>query len=109
MDDEVYKLTFNRLNDLVKGMGGSNFQSSAWVPRFVNALKAHPVLEQDQVGFLATGQDHCDACNRSGHPATWSVRFTGPEYNLDSLEEYSDDDDEDEDGSSRLPVFAVGK
>lgn len=38
-------------------------------------------------------RDRCDACNRSGHPATYEVMFTGKPYDKTSLEEFSDDED----------------
>lgn len=107
MDDEVYRVAFDRLDDQVKALGGSKFQSAAWGPRFINALKAFPVLEQQQAGALAIGQDHCDACNRSGHPATWTVNFTGSRYDRVTMEDLSDDEDDDE--PETVPAFAVGK
>ena len=92
--DEVYDIAFRRLDDYVTGMGGSKFQSSVWVPQFIRSLKARPVLEETRFSSADLLHDRCEACNRSGHPATFEVRFSGLPYNRSSLEEFSDDDDD---------------
>ena len=102
MDDDVYRLTFDKLNDEVKGLVGSKFMSAAWTADFTRAVQARPNIEAHQLpkgsGFL---HDKCDACNRSGHPATWQVHFTGKPYHEESLEdveqEHDGDDDDDDD------------
>ncbi|KAF2238782.1 hypothetical protein EV356DRAFT_504090 [Viridothelium virens] len=99
MDDDVYRLTFGKLDDEVKGLAGSKFISSAWTAEFTTAVQARPQIEAIELpkgtGFL---HDKCDACNRSGHPATWQVRFTGKPYDKETLEDLEQDyEDEEED------------
>lgn len=114
MEDDVYRIAFDRLDDFVKGLGGSKFLSSAWTSDFSKSLKARPVLQDHR--FMNTGLEHnrCDACNRSGHPATFEVRFTGNTYDRVSLEEDSDDDsDVERVSSSSVPsvdvIYYIGK
>jgi len=104
MNDEIYKLTFDKLDDEVTGLAGSKFISSVWAPKFSFALRARPqigmeLIDRGSGDFL---RDKCDACNRSGHPATWEIQFLGRPYNKTSLEEIAtkDDDDSDSDDSS---------
>jgi len=106
MEDELYQLAFRRLDDAVQGLGNSKYQSSAWVPEFLTSLRARPEISSHQ--FMNDGmlRDHCDACNRSNHPATWEVQFNGNSYDKETLEEHSDgeeesDDDGDEEESGR--------
>ena len=110
MEDDVYRLAFNKLDDEVKGLVGSKFMSAAWTADFTRAVQSRPQIEAQELpkgsGFL---HDKCGACNRSGHPATWKVRFTGKPYHEESLEEveqdYDDDDDsgDDEDDDEEIP------
>lgn len=108
MTDDVYRIAFQRLDDFVTGMGGSKFQSSAWTPRFLTSLRTRPIIQNDR--FINNGFEHghCDACNRSGHPATWEVRFSGNTYDRKTLEEDSDDES-DEEGPSSEPTYYLGK
>lgn len=112
-EDEVYYIAFQRLNDYVTGMGGSKFQSSVWVPRFLRSLKARPVLEENHFSGADLLHDRCDACNRSNHPATYEVCFQGPLYNKYSLDELSDDEDEESYRETEMPSsdtkYYVGK
>ncbi|KAG9836541.1 hypothetical protein KCU98_g8885, partial [Aureobasidium melanogenum] len=109
MDDEIYDLTFKKLDDEVKGLAGSKFQSAAWTSKFTLALQARPDLlsaRLDRQSSAHFGRDKCDACNRSGHPATYEVKFEGKPYDKNSLEpvaprkDTNDDSDEDGDDSS---------
>jgi len=111
MTDDVYRISFQRLDDLVKGMGGSKFQSSAWTSRFLRPLLARPILDDNRFTNSGLEHDRCDACNRSGHPATWEVRFQGALYDKTSLEEESDDEDSESDASEAdtSPTFYIGK
>lgn len=96
MDDEVYQIAFRRLDDFVKGLGGSKYQSAAWVAGFLKSLKSRPILASHR--FMNDGLNgHCDACNRTGHPATYEVEFTGNTYDKDTLEEFSEDDSDSDD------------
>ncbi|KAK7557612.1 hypothetical protein IWX49DRAFT_73257 [Phyllosticta citricarpa] len=100
MNDEIYTLTFHKLDDEANTMSGSKFTSSAWTKDFTRALHARPFIEVTEItginrSLLAA---HCGACNRTNHPATFDIRFTGKPYHRESLEELDDDgDDEDED------------
>ena len=94
MRHEVYHIAFSRLDDFARGMGGSKFQSSAWTPRFTRALNARPELTENHIGGASSLPTHCDACNRSNHPATFEVQFHGDPYDKKTLEDYSGDEDE---------------
>jgi hypothetical protein len=101
MDDEIYTLTFQKLDDEVSGLVGSKFASSAWRPDFTIALRSRPEIAYttiDRHSAEHAYRDKCDACNRSGHPATSEVQFQGKPYNRNTLDEVGkDDDDDDED------------
>lgn len=113
MQDEIYGLTFRKLDDEVKGLAGSKFVSSAWTPEFTFTLEARPEIECGRIDrgsaehFL---RDKCDACNRSGHPATYEVMFRGRPYDRDSLETVaaSKDSDSDSEGSDSESEGAEG-
>lgn len=112
MEDEIYDISFRRLDDFVKGMGGSKYHSSAWTPEFGKSLKSRPILEDVEIGFGL--HDKCDACNRTRHPATWQVRFVGETYDTHTLEEHADDDSDSEtttkpDVPSANTTYYVGK
>jgi hypothetical protein len=108
MDDEIYTLTFQKLDDEVSGLVGSKFASSAWRPDFTIALRSRPEIAYttiDRHSAEHAYRDKCDACNRSGHPATSEVQFQGKPYNRHTLDEVGkagddDDDDEDDDGNN---------
>ena len=94
--DPIYQIAVRKLDDEVQGYSASKFLSSAWNAEFLKALKARPELFRLEVGAMF---DHkCDACNRSGHPATNQLTFSGNPYNRDTLENVNDDEDEDDDG-----------
>lgn len=106
MDDEIYELTFRKLDDEVRGLAGSKFTSAAWTPEYTKQLRARPEIAIEEINrsnpehFM---RDHCDACNRSGHPATFEIQFQGKPYNRHTLEDVGggneSDDDDDDDGS----------
>jgi len=104
-DDEIYALTFGKLNDEVQGLAGSKFMSSSWTPAFSFALRARPQIALEEINRHSAEhwmRDRCDACNRSGHPATWQVQFQGRPYHRDTLEEVGgDDSDSDSDSDAR--------
>ena len=99
MDDEIYGLTFRKLDDEVKGLAGSKFTSSAWTEEFTFALRARPDIAYEPLDRSGEHylNDHCDACNRSGHPATFQIQFQGKPYHLENLEEVNNDADDDSD------------
>ena len=93
-NDELYELTFRKLGDEVKGLASSKFTSSAWTSDFTKAINARPELIINEIGgtrrdFL---NDHCEACNRKNHPATFELSLTGQPYNPDSLEPLETDE-----------------
>ena len=105
MDDEIYSLTFQKLDDEVAGLVGSKFASSAWTGDFTIALRSRPEIAYNSIDRHSAEhayRDNCDACNRSGHPATREVQFQGKPYNRQTLDEVarndSDSDDDDEEG-----------
>jgi hypothetical protein len=100
--DEIYELTFRKLGDEVKGLASSKFTSAAWTPDFTKAINARPELIVNEIGgarrdFL---NDHCEACNRKNHPATFELSLTGAPYNPDSLEPLEPDSDSNSDSDS---------
>jgi hypothetical protein len=102
MNDEIYILAFRKLDDEVRGLAGSKFTSSAWTMEFTIALQSRPGITLMEHSSIASelGLEHCDACNRSGHPATWTIEFYGKPYHPTTLEEIdngTDDDDDDGD------------
>lgn len=101
MDDEIYTLTFQKLDDEVSGLVGSKFASSAWTEDFTVALRSRPEIAYNSIDRHAAEhayRDKCDACNRTGHPATSEVQFQGKPYNRNTLEDVDkDNDEEDED------------
>lgn len=102
-DNEVYMTAWRRLSDEVTGLANSKFVSSVWKPDFYKALRARPYIIQQELGAgFATDFKHCEACGRSGHPATWSISFQGKPYDSKTLDEVeSDSEDEDEEGGDR--------
>ncbi|KAF2763914.1 hypothetical protein EJ03DRAFT_257970, partial [Teratosphaeria nubilosa] len=105
MTDEIYDLSFRKLDDEVKGLAGSKFTSAAWTPSFTMSLKSRPDIAYchlDRNGGRFDALDKCDACNRTGHPATYELQFKGKPYHPTSLEEVgaNDEDEEDEDEES---------
>lgn len=103
IDDEVYGLTFRKLDDEVKGLAGSKFTSSAWTEAFTFALRARPDIAYEPLDRSGEHwmNDHCDACNRSGHPATYQIQFQGKPYYKETLEEVNNDaEDDDSDSDS---------
>lgn len=95
-DDELYVLSWNKINDQIKAQAGSRLISAAWNEDFKNAVLARP---QMQVHLVTGGHDefflNCDACNRTNHPARYEFKFTGQAYHKDTLEPIEDDDDSD--------------
>jgi hypothetical protein len=103
MHDEIYELTFKKLDDEIRGLAGSKFTSSAWTPDFTVALQSRPEILVDTSSNDSALRDKCDACNRSGHPATFMIRFLNKPYDKETLEAITerDDDDDDDDSDSQ--------
>ncbi|KAE8145534.1 hypothetical protein BDV25DRAFT_133700 [Aspergillus avenaceus] len=85
----VYQVAFSKLENEVKGRTGSQLVSSVWNSNFRRALMARPQLEV--TGYQSFDQHPCDACNRSGHPASSDFKFYGKPYSLETLEALSED------------------
>lgn len=114
LDDEIYTLTFKKLDDEVKGLAGSKFTSSAWTEDFTFALRARPEIAYTPIDRRSADhfmRDKCDACNRSGHPATFEIQFHGRPYHPDTLEEIAigEDDSSDSDSDSDSEVGGAGR
>lgn len=99
-DDELYALSWGKINDQIRGQAGSRLISSAWVEDFKWAILARPHME---VHLVTEGPDEmfldCDACNRTNHPARYEFKFSGQAYHKDTLEPI-DDEDDDEDSNA---------
>ncbi|EPS25833.1 hypothetical protein PDE_00769 [Penicillium oxalicum 114-2] len=93
-DDAMYRIAFQKLGDEVKGRAGSSLISSAWTPKFRQVLLARPHLEITR--FPTSMMHSCDACNRSGHPASSDLKFYGKAYFEETLEPLSDDSSSDD-------------
>lgn len=90
----IYKVAFDKLEDEVKGRTGSQLVSSVWNADFCRALMARPHLEETT---FPTIEGHpCDACKRSGHPASYDLKLYGKAYSLETLEPLSDSDSNEE-------------
>ncbi|KAG0155049.1 putative transcription factor IIIc-like protein [Penicillium digitatum] len=89
--DDMYKMAFMKLEDEVKGRAGSQLISSVWNASFVYALQARPHIE---IAAFPTEENHpCDACRRSGHPASSDIKLYGKAYSLQTLEPLEDEND----------------
>lgn len=94
----LYKVAFGKLEDEVKGRTGSQLVSSVWNAGFHRALMARPHIEVTL--YPITDNHPCDACNRPGHPASFDVKLHGKAYSLDTLEDLSDEDSDEEDNAN---------
>jgi hypothetical protein len=93
--DTMYEMAFMKLEDEVKGRAGSQLISSVWTPGFVYALQARPHMD---IAAFPTEENHpCDACRRSGHPASSDMRLYGKAYSLQTLEPLEDDENDSDD------------
>ncbi|KAF2678507.1 hypothetical protein K458DRAFT_376381 [Lentithecium fluviatile CBS 122367] len=101
-DDEIYDLTFRKLNDEVNGLANSKFHSSVWTPDFTRAIRARPDLIVNEIGhhMRTVLEPHCEACNRKNHVATWEASLTGTPYDKDTLEPLADDSDSSSENES---------
>ncbi|KAI0023156.1 hypothetical protein F4780DRAFT_730154 [Xylariomycetidae sp. FL0641] len=110
---EVYVNAWRKLDDEFRGLANSKFTSTVWRADFSRALKGRPKLNAFELPSGSVDRalaGACEACGRSGHPATWMVTFQGHAYHEDTLEEVesdSDSDDEDDD-DDKASVDAQG-
>ena len=96
-EDQLYRMSFRKVDDTAKGFAGSKFVSSIWKESFNRALQARPKFKEDRLVGDSSLLANCEACGRSGHPATFRIRFTGKAYYPDTLENIKEEDDDDED------------
>ncbi|KAE8551992.1 hypothetical protein EYB25_005883 [Talaromyces marneffei] len=101
-NDDVYKFAFIKMSDEVVGRAGSQLISTVWNADFVNTLRARPHL--DVTAYPLDEGHKCDACNRSKHPASSDLKFTGKPYSEETLEPLYESDDSDSDGSDTSDV-----
>ncbi|KAL4766328.1 uncharacterized protein BDW70DRAFT_155004 [Aspergillus foveolatus] len=92
--DPVFKVAFDKLEAEVRGRTGSQLVSSVWNAEFRRALLARPHIE---VTTYPVDLCHpCDACNRSGHPASFDMKLYGKAYSLETLEPLADAESDEE-------------
>jgi hypothetical protein len=108
MEDEIYRLAFRKLDDEVQGLSDSKFTSSTWRQDFTFALRARPRMSAVQLSF-GEWDGGCEACGRQSHPASFKVQFEGKPYNMETLENVSDDEDSGEDDDDHESVDANGR
>lgn len=86
--DEIYIMTFMKLDDELKGLASSKYHSSAWTPEFSRAIRARPEMDITEIDprTRAIMEPHCEACNRKTHTASFEMHFTGKPYHKETLE-----------------------
>ncbi|KAF1973899.1 hypothetical protein BU23DRAFT_506140 [Bimuria novae-zelandiae CBS 107.79] len=104
-DDEIYEMTFRKLNDEVSSLASSKYHSSVWTPEFTRAIRARPEIMISNIDprMRAVMEPHCEACNRKTHPASFELSFTGKPYDKETLEPLAanaSDSDSDSDSDS---------
>jgi hypothetical protein len=114
--DDIYRVTWQKLDDQVQGLVGSKFSSSVWKREFYLALHARP---NRVTAEMNAWDENCEACGRSGHPATRRIRFFGAPYERWGLEDLEQKDEDEEagvvrDGQGRevpaeTKAFSLGK
>ncbi|KAL8753858.1 MAG: hypothetical protein Q9184_005298 [Pyrenodesmia sp. 2 TL-2023] len=104
-NDQVYVIARQKLDDVVQGFAGSKFISSVWKADFLAALKKYPDVARIDVPTMF--DQKCEACGRSGHPATRHLIFSGKPYHRESLEDISSDEDSEEEDSDEAEKEAV--
>lgn len=103
-DDEIYELTFRKLNDEVASLANSKYTSSVWTADFTRALRARPDIMIDEIGrqMRDVMDSYCEACNRKSHPATFNISLTGKPYHKETLEPLGEDSDASSDSDSDI-------
>jgi len=96
-EDEIYNLSWARVDDQVQAQAGSRLISAAWNGTFKYSILARPSM---RVSALP-GEDEdnirtCDACNRTNHPARYDFIFEGQAYSQKTLEPIDNSEDEEE-------------
>ncbi|KAF2252297.1 hypothetical protein BU26DRAFT_422576 [Trematosphaeria pertusa] len=102
-NDELYVLTFRKLDDEVTGLANSKFHSSVWTADFTRAIRARPDLTINELGgvsrLMSIVEPRCEACNRK-HNATWELSLTGTPYHKETLEPLTEDSEDSSDPDS---------
>ncbi|KAK8136689.1 hypothetical protein PG984_004629 [Apiospora sp. TS-2023a] len=97
-EDPVYTNAWRKLDDEVRGLASSKFTSSVWKPEFYRTLRGRPKIDTYEMDAGDAGKyETCEACGRSGHPATWRIEFQGTPYRKETLDEIESDSDSDSD------------
>lgn len=104
-DDEIYTMTFRKLDDEVNGLASSKYHSSVWTKEFTRAIRARPemVVNEIDARTRAIMESHCEACNRKSHAASYEMAFKGKPYHKETLEPLAanaSDSDSDSDSDS---------
>lgn len=113
-EDEIYEMTFRKLDDEVNALAGSKYHSSVWTNDFTRAIKARPeiIINDIDPRTRAIMEPYCEACNRRSHPATFELSFTGKPYHKGSLEPLasnsSDSDTDTETDSDSSNSSSIG-
>jgi hypothetical protein len=98
-DNEMYTISFDRIDNDAKGLAGSKFNSSTWQGDFFRAVKARPVMTfEGPTRAPIEGVDICAACNRA-KPCHYTMTFDGGAYDPWTLEPLKDDVGDEEDTS----------
>ena len=107
-DDPRFQIAFRKLDDEVQGLAGSKFISAAWNAEFKKTLKEKPDLATVEVGDESF-MEHCVACNKTNHPATFQLIFRGKPYDRHTLDDISDSDSDHDDEVPDSKTFYVGR
>ena len=107
-EDPSYQVAFLKLDDYVQGLAGSKFISAAWNAEFSKTLKEKPDLAIVEIGDGSLMQ-HCAACNKTNHPATFQLIFSGMPYDRHTLDDLSDSDSDHNDEESDTKTIYVGR
>ncbi|KAF8465556.1 hypothetical protein BDZ91DRAFT_230142 [Kalaharituber pfeilii] len=99
-DDEYFQFALKAVDRRVDGYRDSVLKSEAWKSDFMLALKNRPGFEYDK--GVSGVRDHCRACNTRDRHASFTVRFMGPRYDPETLEDYSDEEDGDEESQDEM-------
>ncbi|KAJ2899039.1 hypothetical protein MKZ38_003440 [Zalerion maritima] len=96
-EEEIFEMAWKKLDSEVEMLALSKFTSSAWKEEFARTLAARPAILSTRLPKgSGSFYPHCQACGRSAHPSTFSVRFTGNPYDPKTLEDLDNDNDDSE-------------
>jgi hypothetical protein len=81
-EDDYFPESIRMIEDNILQRKDSLISSSAWKDEYRKALEGLPRFREDQEG---TKSVTCQACNRTNHPATSTVRLFGRYYDSSAL------------------------